>query len=165
MWAARLPEWQPGLFSPSFYTKPEATFSWIRFAPESSTRFHAFIEFSSKKAGTFTGDIFITDPSNQVGPINPHRFSDDIPKLRPGIYRIGSFISGKDVWWRLCDEAAESKRFWEEKGHPEFAVLQRRQHDWYANSYEVPPKQIMQEAAADFTNKFIAHVTPKLISV
>jgi hypothetical protein len=164
MWAARLPEWQPGLFSPAFYTKPEATFSWTRFAPDSPTRFHAFLDFSTKWAGTFTCDVLITDPSNQVKP-KDKLSADDIPKLRPGIYRIGEFISGKDIWWRLCDEAAESNRFWEEKGIPALAVLRRRKHDWYANSYDVPTKQIMQEAAEDFTNRFLTHVIPKLISV
>ena len=165
MWAARLPEWQPGLFSPAFYTKPDATFSWTRYAPDSPTRFHAFIDFSTKWAGTFTCDIFITAPSNHLEPQNITRFSKDIPSRKPGAYRIGFFISGKDVWWRLCDEAAESNRFWEEKVIPALAVLRREKDDWYANAYDVPPKQIMQEAAEDFTNKFLTHVIPKLISV
>jgi hypothetical protein len=164
IWAARLPEWQPGLFSPAFYTKPEAAFTWTGLGLDTPTRFHTFIESSAKWTGTFTGDIFITDSSNQKEPIQSFRFAEDIPDRKPGAYRMGSFISGQDVWWRLRDEAAESNRFWEEKGLPGLAVLHRRKHDWYATSYDVPAKQIMQEAAEDFTNRFAAHVVPKLIS-
>jgi hypothetical protein len=79
MWAARLPEGQPGLFSPAFYTKPDATFSWTGFAPDSPTRFHAFLDFSAKRSGTFTGDVLITDPSNHLEPQNLTRFHDSIP--------------------------------------------------------------------------------------
>jgi hypothetical protein len=164
MWAVRLPEWQPRLFSPAFYTKPEATFTWTRPVADSSTRFHAFIEFRDKWAGTFTGDIFITDSSNKEEPIQGFRFAEDIPDRKPGAYRIGSFISGQDVWWRLRDEAGESNRFWAEKGLPGLAGLRRRKHDWYAGSYDVPTKQIMQEAAEDFINKFARHVVSKPMS-
>ena len=163
MWAAKLPEWQPGLSSPAFYTNPEATFSWTRFAPDNLSRFHAFIKFSDKWAGALTCDIFITDSSNQNEPIKILRFSEDIPSRKPGAYRIGFFICGQDVCWRLRDEAAESNLFWKEKGLPGLAVLRRRKQDWYAKSYDVPPRQIMEEAAADLTNKFLTHVIPKLI--
>jgi hypothetical protein len=166
IWAERLPEWQPGLCSPSFYTKPEATFTWTRFTAESLIRFHAFIEFSSKSPGMFTCDCFITDASNRVAPKDKLSVVsvDDIPKLRPGVYRIGKFISGLDVWWHLCDEAAESNRFWGQQGLHGLAVLRRKEHDWYAASYDVSPKQIMQEAAEDFTNRFLSHVSPKLFA-
>ena len=161
LWAKRLPDWQPGLCSPSFYTMPEATFSWTRFAPDSSTRFHAYIEFSSKWAGAFTSDIFIADASNQLEK-GIHGRLKNIPDRKPGSYRIGKFIDGKDIWWNLKDEAAESNKYWESVGASGLACLERRKHDWYAASYEVPPKQIMQEAAEDFTSQFLAHVIPKL---
>src|SRR6266404_3618129 len=61
-------------------------------------------------------------------------------------------------WWHLCDEAAESNRFWGQKGLHGLAVLRRQKHDWYATSYDVSPKQIMQEAAEDFTNSFLTNV-------
>jgi hypothetical protein len=165
IWADRLPEWQPDLFSPSFWTKADATFSWTRFAPDSPARFHAFVEFSQKEAGTFTGDIFITDASNQLEPKGIYRLPDDIPVRRPGAYRIGWFISGQDAWWHIRDEVAESNRFWEKHGLKARSGFKRRKHDWYANCYDVPPKRIIQEAAEDFTNRFLTHVPPKLFSV
>ena len=165
IWAERLPEWQPGLFSPSFWTKADATFSWTRFAPDTTTRFHVFVEFSDKDPGTFTGDIFITDASNQLEPQGIHRLPDDIPARRFGAYRIGWFISGQDIWWHLRDRVAESNRFWEKHGLKTLTSLKRKKRDWYPTSYDVPQKQIMQEAAEDFTNRFLTHVPSKLFSV
>ena len=164
IWKERLPDWQPGLFSPSFYTKPEATFSWTRFAPDSPTRLHACIEFSSKEAGTFTCDIFIMDAANQADQKLSHRWADDIPSRKLGVYRIGQFIFGKDVWWHLKDEVAESNKYWESVGASGLACLERQKYGWYAASYDVPLKQIMQEAAEDFTNQFTTRVIPKLFS-
>jgi hypothetical protein len=162
IWAERLPEWQPGLFSPSFWTKTDATFSWTRFSSNSTTRFHAFVEFSSKVAGMFTCDIFITDATNKLGVKDIHRWPDDIPTRRIGAYRIGGFMTKNDVWWHLRDEVGESSRYWEKHGRKVPSCLKRKKHDWYAASYDAPQMQIMLEAAEDFTNNFITYVPPKL---
>jgi len=165
MWAERLPEWETGLFSPSFWTKTDAVFSWTGFAPGSTTRFHAFVEFSDKVAGMFTCDIFITDATNKLDSKGIHRIPGDMISQKPGAYRIGWFISEKDVWWHLRDEVGESKRLWEKHGLKPLSGLRRKRHDWYALSYDVPQKQIMQQAAEDFTNKFLTYVPPKLFAV
>jgi hypothetical protein len=162
MWAGRLPEWQPGLFSPSFWTKPDATFSWMNYAPGSATRFHAFLEFSDKVAGMFTCDIFITGATNKLESKGIHRMPEDIPTQKPGAYRIGGFISKQDVWWHLRDEVGESNRYWEKHGRKPLSCLRRKKHDWYAASYDVPQEQIVQQAAEDFTNTFLTYVSPKL---
>jgi hypothetical protein len=89
MWAAGLPGWQPGLCSPVFYTKPEATFTRTRFAPDSPCRLPAYIEVSDEWAGAFTCDIFISDSGSQLESQNTLRFSHAITSRKPGAYRIG----------------------------------------------------------------------------
>jgi hypothetical protein len=165
IWARRLPDWKPGLFSPSFYSSADATFSWTGHTDDSALRFHLFVEFSSKQAGEFTGDIFITDQTNQLPTTDFHRLPDEISSGKIGIYRIGMFFMGTDSWWHLRDEVAESKLFWESRGLRAVGRLKRKKKDWYVASYDVPQKQIMQEAAEDFTEKFVTTVVPKLLSL
>lgn len=163
LWRQRLPDWQPEQYSPSFWTSPDATFSYVRHAPADPTRFHILVEFTSKSPGRFTGDFFITGPTNHLEPKGIHRLPGDIASLRLGAYRIGWFMSGADVWWHLKDEAAEWRQFRESIGLPGSACpFKRRSHDWYASSYEKEQAEIMREAAEHFIDSFHRYVVPKI---
>jgi hypothetical protein len=166
VWTKRFPTWQRGVSLPVFWARADSTYSDVESAARCGLHFYLIVEFTPKWPGRFTGDIIITS-SPQGYPQNcnpPHRWRDDIPDLLEGAYRIGHFVSGKDLWWHLIDEEAESKRFWESIPNlPEpISHLKRRSDDWYASSYTVPFTDIASEAIENFCDIFEQHVIPKL---
>jgi hypothetical protein len=96
--------------------------------------------------------------------IPPHRWGEHVPDLLEGAYRIGWFIAGRDLWWHLIDEEAESRRLYESIPNlpKPLPGLKRRKGDWYASSYDVPQANIICEAVNHFCDSFEQHVIPKL---
>ena len=136
LWEKRFPTWRPGAGSPCFWARPEATFSDDTAFESSGRIFHAVLDFSTKSKwpGAFTADILIASSREGFPNDNnpPRRWSDHIPELLEGSYRIGHFHHGKDCWWHLVDEVAEAQRFW--ASIPNMASTpawqRRREHHW-----------------------------------
>ena len=165
LWKKRFPAWRSGESKPSFWTPSDSTFTDDSAFESTGRVFHTVIDFTPKMRGGFTADILITS-SREGFPENsnpPHRWSDHIPELLEGTYRIGHFYRREDCWWHLVDEAAESKRFWESiPNMPPMPTLRRKEKDWYASSYDRPLADIITEAVTDFCDVFEQHVIPKL---
>ena len=117
-----------------------------------------------KWPGAFTCDVIVTPTLEALAGNPPHRWPKDIPTLPVGSYRIGWFVAGRDIWWRLVDEAVESRRLWENiPGVDVEALTAKRDPDhWYAPSYAVEFPEIIREALQHFSDTFENHVLPKL---
>jgi len=166
-WARRFPTWHQGVCLPVFWARPDCTFSDASSFSRCGLFFHLIVEFTPKRAGTFTGDIIVTSsPEGYPHDRNPpRRWGEHVPELLDGAYRIGSFFAEQDFWWHLVDEEAESSRFLESVGNlptPPAGLLQRQQGDWYATSYDVPMQNIISEAVKHFSDTFEQNVIPKL---
>lgn len=153
-WASRFPDWRPGICAPVYWARSDCTFT--RDSTQSSTgpRFHAVVNFTPKTPGRVTADIVVTPSLDRLPDQDIRRFSEDIPALRIGSYRIGHFGAGRDRWWRLADDAADP--------HASGILLQRHAHDWYASSYSLPLAEIVRQAVDDFSDTFERDVIPKL---
>jgi hypothetical protein len=112
------------------------------------------INFTPKTPGRFTADIVVTPSLDRLPDHDLQRFSEDIPALRSGSYRIGFFGAGRDRWWRLADHTADP--------YATGILLQRHEHDWYASSYSLPLTEIVRQAVEDFSDTFERDVVPKL---
>ena len=135
LWRERMPDWWPGLHLPAFYANREATFSWVgsRSGDGISYSLTSIIPLSAPRE--FTGEIFMSDVQRQLEPKEfVYRWPKDLSSRKPGCYRMGFFISGKDKWWHLKGEVEESKRFWESRGLQALSRTRRKRHDGYAAS-------------------------------
>jgi len=166
LWEKRFPQWKPATVNPCFWARPDCTFSDDTAFETCGRFFHTVIEFTPKWPGAFTADILITSsPEGFSGNSNPpHRWWDHIPDLLEGTYRIGHFYKREDHWWRLVDEAAASKRFWESIPNLPRPMFEQQRHKghWYSSSYDRPLTEIMAEAATHFCDVFEHDVIPKL---
>jgi hypothetical protein len=126
--------------------------------------FHAVIDFAPKWPGAFTCDVVVTSRLGPLGDNPPRRWPEDIVALPVGSYRIGSFVAGRDIWWRLVDDAVERRRLYEAFPSVDVAALgiERHPDHWYAASYETSLPQIITEATEHFYDTFERYVIPKL---
>ena len=163
-WAQRFPQWRQGVCTPVFWARKDATFTNDAALPETGLVVHAVIDFSPQWPGAFTCDVVVTQNLEPLGDNPPRRRSDDIATLPFGSYRIGSFVTGRDIWWRLVDDAAELRRLYEQIPGADVAALgiERQRDHWYAASYESGLPQIISEAREHFCDTFERHVIPKL---
>jgi len=124
--------------------------------------YHFAILFTSKQPGEFTVEIFISDkPTQETMTIC---WPDDIKDRKLGQYRIGWFVDGKDHWWGLKDNVAESNAFMKslDADFPSNLQMQKRQYLWLPSSLDQPLNSIINEAIADLNQKMKDHVFPKL---
>jgi hypothetical protein len=165
IWLARLPEWQHGIWSSPHRAPRDATFTNPSRLATRGIVFHAVINFTPKWPGAFTADILVASSLDPLPEPFPFRWDDHIPELPIGSYRIGAFVTGGDIWWRLVDDAAESYRFYASLPGVDAsaASLPRTAEDWYAPSYDVPLPEIMQQAAANFTDTYERYVASRLV--
>ena len=164
-WSQRFPLWRPGICAPVRWAQPRLTFTNDAAAAETGLGLHAVIDLTPKSPGTFTCDVVVTPQLDPFVGNPPHRWPDDIAALPIGTYRIGWFVSGVDIWWRLIDESAAFRRLYEHVSGADVAALsvtQRQPNDWYASSYDVPLSDVIREAVAHFSDTFEQHVVPKL---
>lgn len=147
-----------------FWASKDATFTNDSTLAKCGLVFHAVIDFTPKWPGAFTCDVIVTWSLEPLGDNVQHRWPDDIATLPIGTYRIGWFVAGHDIWWRLVDDAAESRRLWESIPGVDAAALalNRQPHDWYATSYAVELAKIIAEASQHFSDTFEHYVLPKL---
>ena len=159
--------WQRGLCIPVFWARKDATFTYHHLEDTHGKAFHAVIDFSEKWPGAFTCDIIVTEGLEPFEGNPPRRMTQDIPDLLTGSYRIGWFVAGRDIWWRLVDDAAESNRMFEKIPGIEVEALsilfKRCEGDWYASSYDRDQVQVVQEASEHLCDTFECHVVPKLL--
>jgi hypothetical protein len=163
-WAQRFPLWRPGICAPVFWAKEDGTFTDDSALASTGFVFHAVIDFTPKWPGAFTCDVVITPSLESLGDNPPRRWPDDVVSLRIGSYRIGWFVAGRDIWWRLVDDAAESRKVYEEILGGDVAAfgIERQPDHWYAMSYDGGLRQVIGEAVQDFSDTFERHVIPKL---
>lgn len=108
--------------------------------------------------------MVVTSNLNPPSDDPPLRFRDDIATLPVGSYRIGWFVEGRDIWWRLVDDTAEWRRLYDQSSGVDLAALsiERTPDHWYAASYAVDLSQIIIEASVHFSDTFEQYVIPKL---
>jgi hypothetical protein len=161
-WATRFPDWKRGGAKPLPHASKGAT--WFNNTVAHDRDFHIIITFSAKSAGAFTADIAVSLRDQSFSEHAPHRSRDDIAELPVGGYRIGSFVTGRDIWWHLRDELEDFKTLWETGGDAELVSLlsQRNIDHWYASNYDAPLEAAMEEAVRHFSDKFEGDVLPKL---
>jgi hypothetical protein len=156
--------WRPNICAPVFWARPDATFTNDSALETTGMVFHAVIEFTPKWPGAFTCDVVVMPTLEPLTDKAPLRWPDDIASLPVGSYRIGWFVARRDIWWRLVDDAAESRRLWESIPGVDAAALtlQRNPDHWYAPSYAVELPAIVRQASEHFSDTFESHVLPKL---
>jgi len=163
-WQRRFPSWSPGISAPVSWAGKDSTFTNDSTHRKSGLIFHAVIYFTPKWQGAFTCDVIVTPTLEPLGDSPPQRWPDDISRLLVGVYRIGWFVAGRDIWWRLVDNCAESRRLYETM--PDIDVnalgIERHPDHWYAKSYAVELTEIIREASEHFANTFEQSVVPKL---
>jgi hypothetical protein len=127
------------------------------------TAFHAVITFSTKWPGAFTCDVIVTPDLHSSGDTLPIRMPADVATLPPGTYRIGIFMGGKDIWWRLVDDAEESRKFYAQIPNLKMAppVIARDPNHWYADSYG-DLDAVIKQAAHHFCDTFEQHVVSRV---
>ena len=163
LWAQRFPQWRPGVSTPVFWAKKDATYTDDSALASQGVVFHAVIDFTPKWPGAFTCDVVVAPSLASLGDHPPTRWPDDIASLPVGSYRIGWFVAGRDIWWRLVDDAAESRKFYEQIPGVDVAALgiERQPDHWYATSYG-DLSQVIGEATRHFSDTFERHVISKL---
>jgi hypothetical protein len=162
-WTRRFPLWRPGVSVPVHWAKRDSTYTDDSALASGGLVFHAVIDFTPKWPGAFTCDVVVTPSLAPLGDNPPTRWPDDLESLPVGSYRIGWFVAGRDIWWRLVDDAAERRRFYEQVPGVDVATLgiERHPDHWYAAAYG-DLSQVIGEAAQHFSDTFEHYVIPKL---
>ena len=162
-WVQRFAAWQHGICAPVFWASKDGTFTNTSSFKDKGLVFHAVINFTPKSAGTFTCDIVVTSGLEPFVDNPPLRWPNDVPALPIDSYRIGWFVAGQDIWWRLVDDAAGTQKLYAELGVDTVGLhIARQPNNWYASSYAVGKPHIITEAAGHFSDTFERYVVPKL---
>lgn len=163
-WAQRFPLWRPGVCTPVSWARKDATFTNDSALAKAGLAFHAVLDFTPKWPGAFTCDVVVTSSLEPLGDNPPRRWRDDIAALPFGTYRMGSFVAGRDIWWRLVDDAVESRRLFEQLPGVDVALLslERYPDHWYAASYDAGLPQVISEAREHFCDTFERYVIPQV---
>jgi len=163
-WQQRLPDWKPGVIASGVWTRPDCTFTNDSLLSSTGRVFHVAIFFTPKWPGAFTADIIMAESSKPFNSQPRSRWPEDIPSLATGSYRIGWFVAQRDIWWRLFDDAAESRHFFESipDCDPVTISIARSPDHWYAPSYSIELPDVMHAALSNLTDTFENHVLPKL---